>query len=224
MGRNADYPGMGLSDRGSLLVVFHPDEGVPVVAMGFLGMIGAFTGANANGVCFGNMLVLNAQNDGLNAKGLSIQLQMRMAAHRARSAREMAGILEKQPRVFPVNVMAADAKEAIVLELGVKQSVTHKGKNGVLTTSNWFTTPAMWDEPFRCRREAALLAAAKAGRGKLTVVSVQKALHAARMQGINLQAVVFEPEARKMHVSMNRTPASAGPYREFNLDEMLGKK
>ena len=54
MGRNADYFSFGLGDRISMVVVYHTPKRVPLAAVTFLGMVGAFTGVNAEGVAFGD--------------------------------------------------------------------------------------------------------------------------------------------------------------------------
>jgi len=50
---------------------------------------------------------------------------------------------------------------------------------------------------------------------------MKKALHAAMIPTMNIQAVVFEPGKMRMHVSINRVPAGAGPYRVFDLRKLL---
>lgn len=58
-GRNADYPSLGLDDRGMILVVFKPNDTIAVASVSFLGMVGSFSGMNSAGVSWGNMLVFN---------------------------------------------------------------------------------------------------------------------------------------------------------------------
>ena len=217
MGRNADYFGLGLSDRGSLVVVYHPDEGVPVACVTFLGMLGGFAGINAEGVAFGNMLVFNGGGAGYRADGLPVQLAMRMAAQRARTVEDASRELLATAHAIPMNVMVADARKALLLELGVDVHHVRRGRDGVLAAANdWLAHPAMVP-PRPCGRYQALLTAAERGRGHMTAADVGKALHAARIPNMNLQAIVFEPAAMKMHVSINRVPASAGPYVTLDL-------
>jgi hypothetical protein len=51
----------------------------------------------------------------------------------------------------------------------------------------------------------------------MNVRRMKRALHAARIATMNLQAVVLEPAAMRMHVSINHVPASAGPYVALDL-------
>lgn len=220
MGRNVDYFGFGLAKCGSLIVVYHPREGVPVVAVSFIGMVGAYTGINGEGVAFGNMLIFNARDQSIAPDGLPIQIAMRLAAHRSRSARAMSAILRSQKHMAPMNVMTADRREAIVLELGLKASAVRLERRGVLAASNHFRTPELRAREVACERYATLIVTAEKNYGAFDVELMKKTLHAARIRGLNLQAVVFEPAAMKMHVSVNRTPAAAGPYTVFDVTKL----
>lgn len=220
MGRNVDYFGFGLEQCGSLIVVYHPRQGVPVVAVSFIGMVGAYTGINGEGVAFGNMLIFNARDQSIAPDGLPIQIAMRLAAHRSRSARAMSAILRSQKRMAPMNVMAADGKEAILLELGLGSSGVRLAGRGVLAASNHFRTPELRAREVACERYATLIATAEKNYGAFDVELMKKTLHAARIKGLNLQAAVFEPAAMKMHVSVNQTPASKGPYTAFDVNKL----
>jgi hypothetical protein len=223
MGRNADYFGLGLADRGSLVVVYHSRDERPVVAVSFLGMLGAFAGINADGVAFGNMLVFNAAGPARQKGGLPIQLAMRLAAHRSGDAESMARALAAMRHVIPMNVMVADPHQALVLELGPDQTCVRRGRDGVLAASNDFREhPQRRGEP-RCSRYDALVSAAAKSAGRMGVEEMKKALYAAHIPTMNIQAVIFEPAAMRMHVSINRCPAAGGPYNLFDLTELLAK-
>ena len=224
MGRNVDYFGFGLEKCGSVIVVYHPREGVPVVAVSFIGMVGAYTGINGEGVAFGNMLIFNARDQSIAPDGLPIQIAMRLAAHRSRSARAMSAILRSQKRMAPMNVMAADGKEAALLELGLGASRVRLARRGVLAASNHFRTPELRAREVACERYATLIATAEKNYGAFDVELMKKTLHAARIRGLNLQAAVFEPAAMRMHVSVNRSPAAAGPYTAFDVKKLCADK
>ena len=224
MGRNNDYFSFGLSDRISMVVVYHTPKGVPLVAVTFIGMVGAFTGVNAEGVAFGNMLIVNARADRVVHDGLPIQIAMRLAAHQSKTADEMVRLLRARKMMKPMNVMAADAKEALVVELGLTGSRVRRHEGGVLAASNYFRTPELRTHPDACKRYRALTEAAKKHYGAVDVEVMKKALYAARLRGINLQAVVFEPAAMKMHLSINRVPASAGPYATLDVRKLLAAR
>lgn len=220
LGRNGDYFPLGLADRGMVLTVRHPKEGLATASANFLGMIGDFTGVNERGVCYANFLVFNAAGPQYQPGGLPIQIALRQSAQKCGTAAEMARELESLRHVIPMNVMVADANEAIVLELGLAATRRRTGKDGVLAVTNTFLTD-LRAAPMHCPRYDALLGAARDNRGRMGVAEMQAALHAALLPGLNLQAVVFEPAAMRVHVSINRLPASAGPYETLDLRELF---
>jgi len=91
---------------------------------------------------------------------------------------------------------------------------------GVLASSNYFNTQ-LAARPHACPRYESLISAAAAHPAPMTVEQMESALYGARMRGLNLQAVVFEPAALKMHVSINRLPAAAGPYVPLELTPLF---
>jgi len=221
LGRNMDYFSVGLGDRGSLVIVYHAEGLIPVAAVSFIGMNGAYTGVNEKGVAFGNLLVFNAADNGMRKDGLCIQLILREAAHKCSTASEMAEFIRKRKHIIPVNVITADAREAKSVELGLRDSHVWNGQKGVLAVSNHFRARKLYDVARTCRRYDSLLRSAAKNYGRFDVEIMGNALYAARVKDMNLQAVVFEPEAMLMHLSMNRMPASKGPYRKFDLRRLF---
>jgi len=221
LGKNSDYFDMGLRDRGMILVVYHRQGELPLATVSFLGQVGAFTGMNAQGVCFSNLLVFNAAGPPHDEDGLTIQIALRQAARRAGSAQELVRLLQQGRHAIPMNVMAADSREALVAELGVGRSAVRYGTDGVLACSNGFLLETMAARPRPCPRYDRLLEAGNAHRGDMTVERMEKALFASRIPNINIQAFVFEPGKMRMHVSVNRNPASAGPYVPIDVRKLF---
>jgi hypothetical protein len=225
MGRNSDYFSLGLGDRGSLVTVYHPRDGFAVASVNVVGMVGAFSGMNEKGVCFGNMLVFNAAGPPRQDGGLTIQLAMLLAAEHAGTAAEMVEALRHMRRAIPMNVMVADSREALVVELGVEYDAVRHGDDGVLAASNHFRTPALRTYEVQCPRYTYLWNQGRdfrATHGVMTVAAMKSALLGAHIPMLNLQAVVFEPGVRWMHVSINKVPAAAGPYVALSAADLFG--
>jgi len=227
MGRNSDYFGAGLTDRLGIAVVYHPEHGHAVASFNFLGMMGAFTGMNDQGVCFGNMLVFNAKDDKQNPQGMTIQLLMRQAAEASGDTEAFLDFLQNAKHSIPMNVMAADTRQAAVIELSPSAPAVirraQKGESWV-ASSNHFRDASLAECPVNCHRYAALAAAGEAGQQGATLMTPQvmeQSLYAARIRLLNLQAVVFEPAAHRAYVSINKEPASAGPYVVFDMDKLF---
>jgi predicted choloylglycine hydrolase len=224
MGRNGDYFSLGFfKDRGMLVRVIHPHHGHAVAGVTFLGMIGSFTGMNARGVAYGNMMVSNASGPGRQNGGLTIQLALRQAAMRSGSAAEMGELLRAMKHVVPMNVMVADPNEALVLELAPGGRAVRRGDDGVLVATNHFLSPELRRREVADARFDSLLAAGRQHRDDMTVEQMKKALWDARRPESNLQATIFEPARMRMHVSINRMPATAGPYVALDLTKLFAE-
>jgi hypothetical protein len=192
-----------------------------MVTVSFLGMLGAFTGMNDSGVAFGNMLVFNDAAKARRDDGLPVQIALRQAAHHAATADEMRQRLLDMSHVIAMNVMTADADEAFVLELGTERTVVRQGVAGMLASSNdYLNHPDRDDEP-RCNRLDALRRNARRHYGRFGVEEMKQALHDARLPGLNIQAAIIIPADRRMLVSVNRKPATAGPYVELDVAELI---
>ena len=227
MGRNGDSFGMGFGERAMAVVVRRPNQGHATISVNFLGMVGAFTGINDQGVAFGNMVVLNAGGIRFRPAGLPIQIALRLAAEQTANTEELAGFLALRHHAAPMNVMAADRSSALVVELGLAGSAVQYLEDAPLIATNYFRTPELAGNHQRaaradaCQRYQRLAVGRYAIEDVMSVTDLKQALHRTRVKMLNLQAVVFEPAAMRMHVSINRLPASAGPYIVLNARRLM---
>lgn len=223
MGRNADYQFKRINKALGIIVVKHPNNGFATVSSSFLGLAGTFTGINEKGVCYGNMLVYNGNEENSFKDGLPIQLLMQNAAETKSSAKQMIDYLTSQKHIIPVNVMVADKNEALVAELGSCNFAVREGNKGVLAATNYFYSPDMFSMPDNDRRLSVLMTSARNYYGKFKLQHLKNAMHQARQPNKNLQCVLFEPAEMRMHVSMNKVPASKGPFYAIEINELLEK-
>lgn len=221
MGRNADYNLKKINKALGIIIVKHPDEGYATVASSFIGLIGSLTGINEHGVCFGNMLVDNSKKDSTQALGLPIHLWMQIGSEHASSARDMIKFLTLQKHMIPINVMCADQDEAIISELGLNDFAIREGSKGILASSNFFYTPKMYAKPEIDKRFAALMYNARDHYGKFNTRLLQEAMYDARMPNKNLQCVIFDPSNMQIYVSMNKVPASKGPFTLIDIKALI---
>jgi predicted choloylglycine hydrolase len=223
MGRNADYNFQRVNKALGLIVVKHPDEGLATISSTFLGLAGSFTGMNEKGVSYGNMLVYNSEDNGIDTNGLPIQLLMQMGGEQSGSAKSMVKFLRDKRHMIPINVMCADSDEAFVAELSPIATAVREGTRGVLAATNYFYASGMFESHVNERRFANLMTLSKKYHGEFNLEHLREAMHEARQLNENLQCVLFEPAKMKMHVSMNRVPASAGPFTEFDVEGLLNE-
>jgi hypothetical protein len=117
----------------------------------------------------------------------------------------------------------ADATVALVLELGTGRSVRRDPVGGRLIATNHFRSRALRRRAVQCKRYDSLGALARRAGPTMTVKQMTDALHTNRIPEMNLQAAVFEPAAMRVHLSINKVPASAGPFVELDLAELFAR-
>lgn len=188
----------------------------------FLGFAGSFTGINEKGVCFDNMLVYNGYNKRTSTEGLPIQLLMQEAAECSESVEDMQKIASYK-HMIPNSVTCADEQEAIILEVDQKNSAVRKSNNQVIYGTNYFVTDIMAKKHRTGKRFNVLDTTAKKKYGVITQENLKSIMHKARKPQGNLQCVIFKPSERLMLVSMNKVPATVGPFKEYNIDELFCK-
>lgn len=222
MGRNADYKLKNINKALGLIVVKHPSEGYATISVTFLGLLGSFTGMNETGLSYGNMLAYNGIDKSTNLNGLPIQILLQLGGEKFSSAETMSEFLANQSHMINNNVMSADNSEAIVVELTHSKSAFRRGEDGILAATNFYHNPDLHESYEPCDRYSNLISFSQKKYGILTVTDVKKAMHIARRKrGQNLQCVVFEPATHTMHISINKVPASKGPFTVFKIDEIL---
>ena len=124
---------------------------------------------------------------------------------------------------IPMNVMAADRTDALIVELGPELNVLRQGRDGVLSVSNYYVEhPNRWFS-YDCPRQVAMEEFADDHRGQMTAELMEKALKEGSYDALNLQAVVLAPAQMQIRVSINKVPAVDGPYQVFDVDELLAE-
>ena len=223
--RNSEYFSMGLKDCGSLIIVWHPKEGMAQASLNFLGMIGTFNGVNEAGLCCGNLVVYNARHNDLNEEALPVQFVLREAGDRLRTADDLRDHLLNRPTIMPVQVAMADANRAHIVELGLHSKAARTPERDYLAAGNFFhgaercrgRAPAWFH-----RRYDRLIEFAESNYGRIDPRNITQALYQARApHPFNIHSMVFEPARMKIHVSYNRYPASAGPFVEMDLKTLF---
>lgn len=221
MGRNAEYRTKGLNKVLGVIIVRHPDVGYQTINITYLGMVGAFTGMNEKGVCYGNMLAYNGWNDSIFNEGLSIQLLMRLAGETAGNPEEYKEFLFKNKHIIPNIVMVAGKDNALVTEHTRQESDFREGARSVLASANLFHTQKMAKTFKPDERYSILLSEARKNYGNLDVDLFKAIMSKASQRKKNVQCVIFEPSKMTLYVSMNKVPASDGPFNRIDAAEFF---
>ncbi|NQU87347.1 MAG: hypothetical protein HQ541_16460 [Mariniphaga sp.] len=223
MGRNAEYETKGLNKVLGLIVVRHPENAYATVNITYLGMVGSFSGMNEKGICFGNMLSYNGLDSSINVSGLPIQIILRLAGESAGTIDEYKEFLLSKKCMIPNIVMAADKNKAIITENTQFESVSREGENGILASTNYFHTERLSKEYEPDDRYSIIMDEVKVNFGSISVDVVKSVMHKARKKKTNVQCVIFEPTYSRLHISINKTPATKGPFRIFNAETLFAR-
>jgi hypothetical protein len=216
-GRNVDFHATANSTRSSLLVAYHQKGRKSFVAAGWPGLCGVISGMNQDGLCVANLLVIGRS---LPRRGPPYPFLLRRALEECSSVDGAAELFRRSRRTVPQNVFLADARGAAVLECTPRRvRVRRLQGDGPLLASNSFAAKAQLRCP-RYMRMSALIG----GRRRLNLSGVERVLDAVSIRKINIQSMVFVPADRKLHISMGRTPASAGTFNEVDVGKLLREK
>jgi hypothetical protein len=214
-GRNLDFPSFGVAHRLSVVFVHEPSDGAPYVTVGWPGLLGALSGMNRAGVAVAVNLVYGASAADT---GVPLTFALRRVLARAGDLADAEEILANVRFASSNNLTVCDvAGRGAACEVGPERFVKRPFGNEPLLTTNHFVTRGMRPtlSPIALSsyyRYACL----RLGRGDLGerpgLESMKRALRRVALPLINLQGMIFEPAAGRVHVSMGRVPAARGRF------------
>ncbi|MGP7971653.1 MAG: C45 family autoproteolytic acyltransferase/hydolase [Desulfobaccales bacterium] len=143
MGRNLDYPlFVDILARLQILFLLDPEEGQALASLAWPGYVGVCTGINKAGVALAQ---LSAPSRDRSLRGMPAALRFRLALERGASAEAAADQVLRLPGTIGNNLLLCDPQEALVLELSARRGVRRRPRQGLITASNHYQSPAMQD-------------------------------------------------------------------------------
>lgn len=223
-GRNLDFPGRNILHRATVVVVYEPEGGEPVVSVTWPGLIGVLSGMNAHGVCGATMMIHRAKKL---RPGMPYMIMYREALARARKAADVHAYIEKTKRTCANNFMVVDPTgKAIVVEWDQDLAVARPAANGTLCSTNYFRSEKLHDVgfPIGKGRYASLEEFLERERGHIDLKKVKGALaDVARPWYTNVQSMVFLPRRRTLYVSVGGAlPAAKQPFVRLDRELLFG--
>jgi isopenicillin-N N-acyltransferase like protein len=237
-GRNLDFIDMGYLHRFSVVTIYEPDDGQRVVSIGFPGMIGVISGINESGLSAAVMVV---HSDTGCKPGTPFGLLFREILETSTKVEDVGKRLAVSDITVTNNLMVADSRgEARVYELfpGVKGSADpHKAcavprtpnRKGLLFSTNHFNAeprkePRLSVVHFSSqKRYKTLQKVVKEGKS-ITLETVKASLEATAPKTANVQAMVFLPAAKEVHVAFGAKPAAKRPFIRLPASLLFPKK
>jgi hypothetical protein len=235
LGRNLDYPVFTAAlSRLQTLFILAGDQGQPLASLAWPGYVGVCTGSNRAGVALAQ---LSSMSRDRTLKGVPAALRFRLALETGRTAREVAAQVMQLPGTIGNNLMLCDPGEALVVELSARRAVVRHPREGLLTATNHYQSPAMDalkgrfppPPPFSVLSPYHFSEAYSQARDhRLQELAAGKNLGPAELQAIladdkvanagTAVCAIFSPAERKLWVAQgDRPPVNRGPFQEINL-------
>jgi len=217
LGRNLDFPGFGVADRRSIVVVVRPAGRHAFAAVTWPGLIGVLSGMNEHGLTLANMEVAREPRV---ADAMPYPLLYRTVLEECRTVAEAIDLLGREARQTANNLMLVDAAgdRAVVEIRPAGIAVRRAAADRPLVATNHHRRDR--DEPGRCRRYDCIAADAAADWGRIDRDALWRLLDRVGQGDITLQAMIFEPGDRVLHLATGRRATKLAPAR-IDLREHL---
>jgi len=221
LGRNLDFPSLGIAHRHSIIVVRHPAQGQSTVSVGWPLLLGTFSGMNSSGVSLAMMEVYTPETS---IAGMPYAFQYRRALEASKSTREVVSFIQKAKHTASNNLMVLDSQgDASLLEITAKQVAVRKASKGKLFATNHHRSSALAQKT-SCWRYPIIEKRLRGTDVKLSPKQLTELLDQVSMGEQNLQSMVFFPRSRKLHLAVGQLPASKGPFIEIPKTALFDQK
>ncbi len=221
-GRILDYGCDWKLQDHAVLVVAEPEGKIPFANVTYAGFIGSVTGMNAEKVSVGEM-----GGRGLGHwEGVPMSFLVRMALEEGKTLEDAIAVFRDHPRTCEYYYVIADGKTGqgvgmeaswdkfTVVKMGeANERLPHAVKDAVLLSVG--------------DRYEELTRRVQAGHGTFDAESARHLMDRPVAMKSNLHSVLFEPTTTRLWIanaSSAGEPASAQPYHEFQLSELLNHK
>lgn len=216
LGRNLDFPSMGLAHRYGLVFVWRGEGLRPVVSVGWPGMIGSLTGMNDAGLTLAVLVVYLVEDV---RQGIPYTIQYRRALEEDGSVDALAARLAAEGSTNSNNLLVGDgAGAAGLLEIRPGALDRFDRGDGAICATNHFRgrgrRPFIWHPQYLSSyvRRGRLERDRRADEGRATTADVCRSLRAVAPPLGNMQSILMFPEERAMAIAMGGVPAARGSY------------
>lgn len=209
-GRNLDFPGFGVADRQSIVTIVRPAGRHAFAAVTWPGLIGVLSGMNEHGLALANMEVRRQPRV---ADAMPYPLLYRTVLEECRTVAEAIKLLADEPRQTANNLMLVDATgdRAVVEIRPTGIAVRRAEADRPLVATNHHRQDL--DEPGRCRRYDCIATEATGDWGRIDRDALWRILDRVGQGDMTLQAMIFEPADRVLHLSTGMRATALVPVR-----------
>jgi len=224
-GRNLDFPGRNLLHKMTVVIVWSTEGEKQLAAVTWPGMIGVLSGMNSEGVAGATMLIHKGRE---RRPGLPYLLMYRQALAAAHKEADVYEMIANAKRTSSNNFTVVDETGAAeVIEFDPEVVRRRPATAGSVCSTNFFVSSDLRDQcmPMGTGRYEHLVEFLDRERGKIDLDLVKQALaDVATPFFLNIQAMVFLPAKREIHVAESRElPVAKGPYVRLSKELLFGK-
>ena len=224
-GRNFDWlPTKGLTEH-TLVVVYKGNDKKAFAAVTISPIAGVISGMNDAGLSVTiNEIHLSTSKDKspFNWRGTPLLLAFRRVLEECGTVAEAEKLLRGMPRTTSACLTVCDKDGGSVFEITPTNLMVRKPENGVTCCTNHFRTAEL-STTTKCWRYDVLAPLGKAD-GKLGVKEVFARLDDVNQGKATLQAMVFEPAAKVLHLKYGDGPATKREAVRLDLGKLFEGK
>lgn len=218
MGRNLDFPSMGVADKASMILIYKPQNRYHFAAITWPGLVGALTGMNEHGLVVANMEVTRLPAP---AKAMPYVLLYRSVLEKCKNVDEAIALLESSGKQTANNLMLMDAQGGrAVVEINPPGLKVRKGLPGEALLSTNHQRGENHDKPNRCNRYDRMLKLSRENFGQMDEAKLRGIVQSVSVSRFTLQSMVFEPVNRVIYLSTGES-AGNGPYHRLDLGALM---
>lgn len=224
-GRNLDWPPFEELPEYTLVTVFRSAGRHPFAAVTFPILLGAMSGMNDAGLSLAINEIYESKDGSRspNLGGTPMLFLFRKVLEECTTVDEAEKVLKESKRTTWFSLTVCDSKGGCVFEVTPKSVIKRCGEKDVCCCTNHFRSAELYVSE-KCGRYPKLAAVQKAD-GKLGVADVAKALDAVNQGPSTIQAIVFEPKERVLHLSFGGgKSATAKPLTKLDLGPIFDRK
>ncbi|HEY1921609.1 MAG TPA: C45 family peptidase, partial [Tepidisphaeraceae bacterium] len=171
MGRNLDFPSLGVLNKHSALMIYHPAGRNQFAAIGWPGMIGVLSGMNEYGL---SLACMEVPRVGRLPTAMPYTLLYRAILEQCRTVDEAINLLQRTPRQTANNLMLMDAAgNRAVVEIRPESVVVRRGEPGKALISTNHQRGQDQDTPGYCWRYDTLHAYSTDQFGRLDAPAIE---------------------------------------------------
>ena len=209
----------------ALVLVLRPEGKRAFAAVTLSPITGVISGMNDAGLCVTlNEVLLKQSKDKakFDWNGVPTLSAFRRVLEECKTVGEAEKLLRGMKRMTTACMTVCDPAGGAVFEITPKSLEVRTAENGVCCCTNHFCTDPLNGDNRKCGRLEKLTAAQKAD-DKLSVDDVFARLHAVNQGKKTIQAMVFEPATKTLHLKVGDGKESATGNKAVKLDKLFEK-